>query len=102
MAITGLLVLSLTKDIHNVEEALAQLKDMTTYGIHQDQYVVVVVEAPSDKIEKVVGQIDDIEGVLSVYTTYLTVEDEIDKDGNLQTNLSLKEMCKKPPKFGKA
>ncbi len=102
MAITGLLVHSLTKDIHNVEKALAQLKDMTTYGIHQDQYVVVVVEAPSDKIEKVVGQIDNIEGVLSVYTTYLTVEDEIDKDGNLQTNLSLKEMCKKPPKFGKA
>ena len=98
MAITGLLVHSLMKDVANVEKSLGRLEGMTTYGIHQDQYVVVVVEAPSDKIEKVVGQIDDIEGVLSVYTTYLTVEDEIDEDGNLQTNLSLKEMCKKPSK----
>ncbi len=98
MAITGLLVHSLIDDVANVEEALDKLEGMTTYGIHQDQYVVVVVDAPSAKIERVVGQIDDIKGVLSVYTTYLTVEDEIDEDGNLQTNLSLKEMCKKPSK----
>ncbi len=101
MAITGLLVHSLIEDVGAVERSLGKLEGMTTYGIHQEQYVVVVVEAPSDKIERVVGQIDDIKGVLSVYTTYLTVEDEIDEDGNLQTSLSLKEMCKKPPKHQK-
>lgn len=98
MAITGLLVHSLVGDIQNVETALQTLEGMTTYGIHQDQYVVVVAEAPSDKIEDVVGKINDIEGVIAIYTTYLTVEDEIDGDGNLQTDLSLKEMCKKPSK----
>ncbi len=97
MAITGLLVHSVIEDAQDVEKSINELEGMTTYGIHQDQYVVVVVEAPSDRIERVVGQIDDIEGVLSVYTTYLTIEDEIDTEGNLQTNLSLKEMCKKPP-----
>ncbi len=98
MAITGLLVHSLMDDVKEVEKAITSLEGMTTYGIHQDQYVVVVAEAPSERIEAVVGQIDDIQGVLSVYTTYLTVEDEIDEEGNLQTNLSLKEMCKKPSK----
>ncbi len=96
MAITGLLVHSVIADVEGVEKSIKRLEGMTTYGIHQDQYVVVVVEAPSDRIERVVGQIDNIEGVLSVYTTYLTIEDEIDAEGNLQTNLSLKEMCKKP------
>ncbi len=98
MAITGLLVHSLIDNVSDVERAINSLDGMTSYGIHQEQYVVVVVEAPSDKIESVVNRIDDIEGVLSVYTTYLTVEDEIDEDGNLQTSLSLKEMCKNPPK----
>lgn len=98
MAITGLLVHSLIDQVAMVENGLNKLEGMTTYGIHQDQYVVVVVEAPSDRMEEVVGQIDEIEGVLSIYTTYLTVEDEIDEDGNLNTSLSLKEMCKKPPK----
>ncbi len=95
MAITGLLVHSLEGDVADVERAIDTLDGMTTYGIHQHQYVVVVAEAPSDKIETVVGQIDGIKGVLSIYTTYLTIEDEIDEKGNLQTDLSLKEMCKK-------
>ncbi len=98
MAITGLLVHSLMDEVEGVEKAINGLEGMTTYGIHQDQYVVVVAEAPSEGIEALVGQIDDIQGVLSVYTTYLTVEDEIDKEGNLQTDLSLKELCKKPLK----
>jgi len=97
MAITGLLVHTLKKDVESVEQAISLIGGMTSYGIHQDQYVVVVVEAPSDRLEKVVEQLDDIEGVLAVYTTYLTVEDEIDEDGNLQTNLSLKEVCKQTP-----
>ncbi len=94
MAITGLLVHALKKDVVSVEKAVSLISEMTSYGIHQDQYVVVVVEAPSDRLEKVVEQLDNIDGVLAVYTTYLTVEDEIDEDGNLQTNLSLKEVCK--------
>ncbi len=97
MAITGLLVHALKKDVVSVEKAVSLISEMTSYGVHQDQYVVVVVEAPSDKLEKVVEKLDNIDGVIAVYTTYLTVEDEIDEDGNLQTNLSLKEVCKSLP-----
>ena len=97
MAITGLLVHALKNDVEAVERAIVAMPGMTSYGIHQEQYVVVVAEAPSDRVEKVVEQLDTIEGVLAVYTTYLTVEDEIDEDGNLKTNLSLKELCKQSP-----
>jgi|GEM_PF-617197 len=97
MAITGLLLHALKKDVVSVEKAVNLISEMTSYGVHQDQYVVVVVEAPSDMLEKVVEKLDNIDGVLAVYTTYLTVEDEIDEDGNLQTNLSLKEVCKPSP-----
>ena len=98
MAIAGLLVHTLKDDVKDVEKAVSSIEEMTTYGIHEDQYVVVVVEAPSDQIETVVGKIDDIEGVLTIYTTYLTVEDEVDENGNLQTDLSLKKLIKKKPK----
>jgi len=97
MAITGLLVHTLIKDVENVEKAVNSIAEMTSYGVHQDQYVVVVVEAPSDKLENVVAKLDHIDGVLAVYTTYLTVEDEIDEDGNLQTSLSLKDLCERAP-----
>lgn len=98
MAIAGLLVHTLTKDVKDVEKAVGVIDEMTTYGIHEDQYVVVVAEAPSDQMEDAVGKIDAIDGVLTVYTTYLTVEDEVDEDGNLQTDLSLKKLIKKKRK----
>jgi len=60
--------------------------------------VVVVAEAPSNKMEDAVGKISGINGVLSIYTTYLTVEDEVDEEGNLQTDLSLTKLIKKKPK----
>jgi nitrate reductase NapAB chaperone NapD len=38
---------------------------------------VVVAEAPSDQMEKKVDRINDLEGVLTIYTTYVTLEDEL-------------------------
>ncbi len=98
MAIAGLLVHTLPDDIKDVEKAVGLMDNMTTYGIHEDQYVVVVAEVPSDKMENIVGEINGIDGVLTIYTTYLTVEDEIDDDGNLQTDLSLTKLIRKKPK----
>ena len=99
MAISGLLVHCLKDDIHDVEQKVNSMEEMTTYGIHEDQYVIAVVESPSDKIEKVVKKINRMEGVLSVYTTYLTIEDEIDEDGNIQTDLSYEKIMKMDPKL---
>ncbi len=95
MAIMGFLVHTLEKEIKEVEGKVQAMPEMTTYGIHQDCYIVTVAEAPSDKIERTVNKIKELDGVLTIYTTYLTIEDEIDEDGNLQTNLDLKALLKK-------
>lgn len=77
MAIAGLLVHTLKEDLEAVEKQINSIPEMTTYGIHQDQYVVVVAEAPSDQMENKVDLIKDLEGVLTIYTTYVTLEDEM-------------------------
>lgn len=97
MAIMGFLVHALKKDVAAVEVRVRQLPEMTTYGIHQDQYIVVVAEAVSDRIEKVVDKVKRLPGVLTIYTTYLTIEDEMDENGNIETNLSLRKLMKKNP-----
>jgi len=97
MAIMGFLVHALGEDVEAVEEQIKAMPEMTTYGIHQGQYVVVVAEAISDKIEAVVERVKQLDGVLTIYTTYLTIEDEMDENGNIETNLSLRKLFKKNP-----
>jgi len=78
MAIAGLLVHTLSEHIKTVEAQIKKMPEMTSHGIHQNQYVVVVAEAPSDQLEKKADRIKKIEGVLAIYTTYVTIEDELD------------------------
>ncbi len=98
MAIMGFLVHTLDDNVQDVEAGIQAMPEMTTYGVHQDHFIVTVVEAPSDKIEKTVDKIKVLEGVLTTYTTYLTIEDEIDEDGNLQTDFSVTDYMKKKSK----
>ena len=95
MAIMGFLVHTLDENVKEVEARVKEMPEMTTYGIHDEHFIVVVAEAPSDKIEEVVEKIKEFEGVLTIYTTYLTIEDEIDENGNLQTNIDLKKVLRK-------
>jgi nitrate reductase NapAB chaperone NapD len=78
MAIAGLLVHTLKENLGSVERQIDSMAEMTTYGIHQEQYIVVVAEVSSDQMEKKVEQINDLEGVLTIYTTYVTLEDELE------------------------
>ena len=80
MAIAGLLVHAKTENLARIEGEIKSMPEMTTYGCHQDQYIVVVAEAPSTKLEAHVKQIEEIDGVLTIYTTYVTVEDEMNED----------------------
>ncbi len=99
MAISGILVHCLKDDLKRVEQQVTSMEELTTYGIHEDAYVVAVVESPSDLIEKVVKKISGLDGVLTIYTTYLTIEDEIDEDGKLTTNLSATQHMKMEPRL---
>ncbi len=98
MAITGFLIHTLDENAEDVEARVSEMAEITTYGIHQDHFIVSVAEVAADDLENVMNTIKKIDGVLTIYTTYLTIEDEIDEDGNLQTNLSLKDLMEKEPK----
>ena len=92
MAIMGFLVHAMADDVERVEAAVNRMQGMTTYGIHQDRYIVVVAEAPSEKIDDEVDKINELPGVLTIYATYMTVEDEMDEDGNLETNVNIRKI----------
>lgn len=77
MAIAGLLVHTLKDRLLEVEAAFQGMAGLTTYGAYEGQYLVVVAEAPSGKLEDLVERLQDQEGVLTVYTTYVTIEDEL-------------------------
>jgi len=98
MAITGFLIHTLDDDVEEVEKAVSAMADVTTYGIHQEHFIVTVAEVLADDLEKTMNTIKALDGVLTIYTTYLTIEDEINEDGNLETNLSLTDLMEKEPK----
>jgi nitrate reductase NapAB chaperone NapD len=77
MAIAGLLVHTLKDRLLEVEAALKAAPGLTTYGTYENQFIVVVAEAPAAKMENLVEGLKDRDGVLTVYTTYVTIEDEV-------------------------
>lgn len=78
MAILGFLVHTHPGACSGVERLVAAMPGMTTYGVHQDCYVVAVAEAPVPELEGMLTQVRGLEGVLTCYVTSLTTEDEED------------------------
>ena len=99
MAIMGVLVHALKDEVDQVEQMISRMECMTTYGVHQDQYIVVVIEAPSGQIDDEANRLENLDGVLCVYATYMTVEDEMDEEGNLETEVDLNKLFGKKRKF---
>ncbi len=77
MAIAGLLVHTIKDALQSVAAQIQTMPEMSTFGTQQEEYVVVVAEAPARQLEKVVERLKEIEGVLTIYTTYVTIEDEL-------------------------
>lgn len=77
MAIAGLIVHTLPDCLEPVGAALETMPGLTVYGSHDGQYVMAVAEFPAADMEKEVARAEAIDGVLTIYTTYLTVEDEL-------------------------
>ncbi len=78
MAIAGLLVHTLKEQVEDVRTRISAMPEMTIYGVHEEQYIVTVAEFPSARMEEEVEKIKDMEGVLTIYTTYVTIEDELE------------------------
>lgn len=77
MAIMGFLVHTSPEDSAEIERRIGSIPEITTYGIHQESYIVAVAEAPGDAMEAILGTVQAVEGVLAAYVTSLTVEDEL-------------------------
>jgi len=76
MAILGFLAHTLDGRAEAVEKSLAAMPELTTYGVHKGCYVVTVAEAAVGRMETLVDRVKGVEGVLTVYVTSFTREDE--------------------------
>jgi nitrate reductase NapAB chaperone NapD len=76
MAILGFLVHTLEDQAQAAEKSLASMPELTTYGVHRGCYVVTVAEAPTEQMEALIDRVKTIKGVLTVYVTSYTREDE--------------------------
>ncbi|MDR2725908.1 MAG: chaperone NapD [Candidatus Adiutrix sp.] len=76
MAILGFLTHALADRVQEVEKALAAMPELTTYGIHQEAYVVAVANAPTEQLEALFDRVKALEGVLNVSVTSYNREDE--------------------------
>ena len=86
MAVTGIILHVEAAKLTAVSHAMSREPDLTVYGDHEGQYVIVVGEIPSGKLEDRIKELEDAPGVLAVYTTYVNIEDEnfAAPDANLQ------------------
>ncbi|MDR0826657.1 MAG: hypothetical protein LBN33_02100 [Desulfovibrio sp.] len=78
MAIAGFLIHTLPEQSKAVEAAAAAFPEITTYGVHQNCYVVAVAEAPGLEMENLLGRVQSLAGALATYVTSMTMEDEIE------------------------
>jgi nitrate reductase NapAB chaperone NapD len=94
MAILGFLTHTLDGHAQAVEKALAAMPELTTYGVHKGCYVVTVAETSADHMEALVDRVKSVEGVLTVYVTSFTREDE-EEDAPAAVSGALLSPCKR-------
>ncbi len=80
MAIAGFLVHTLPENTKIIEQALVKIEGLTSYGIHDESYIVAVAESKVNAIESLMENVQKIEGVLAIYLTSLTTEDELTEE----------------------
>ncbi|MDR1489418.1 MAG: chaperone NapD [Desulfovibrio sp.] len=78
MAIAGFLVHAEAGESERLEKVLAEISGISTFGIHRERYIVAVAEAPGNSMENLLRSVHDMDGVLTVYVTSMTVEDELE------------------------
>ena len=78
MAITGFLVHCEAGRSGRVERRLSEIREITSFGVHRECYVVAVAEAPGGEMEALLRRVRREEGVLALYVTSMTLEDELE------------------------
>lgn len=76
MAVLGFLVHTMPEASASVEAAVKLMPGLSTYGVHQQHYVVAVAEGAAEKMEDLLEEVRRIDGVLTCYVTSMSTEDE--------------------------
>jgi len=93
MVISGVVVVSRQDMVESVLDALQNIENVTTYGIHKDYHIVAVLEGTSSKeLERLTEKLStSIPGILGVFPAYVNFEldesaenaDILEESGNL-------------------
>jgi|Deesub1362A_J573_1020465.scaffolds.fasta_scaffold65973_2 nitrate reductase NapAB chaperone NapD len=78
MPIAGVIVLANKDKTADVLERLKGFSGVTTYGVHQDDSIIAVLEAGSPEgLEQISRDISEkVDGVLGVFPAYVRFDDE--------------------------
>lgn len=79
MAILGFLAHAFAAEAADVEKRLATVPGLTTYGIHKENYIVAVADCPSAEMEALMERAKLLEGVITIYVTSFSMEDELEE-----------------------
>ncbi len=78
MPIAGVVVITDKQKTDKVLDMLTKMENVSTYGVHKENHIIVVLEGENtEELEAMTSRINaDIPGVLGVFPTYVTFEDE--------------------------
>ena len=78
MPIAGVVVITDKQKTDEALNMLGEMENVSTYGVHKENHIIVVLEGENaEELEAMTSRISaDIPGVLGVYPTYVTFEDQ--------------------------
>lgn len=81
MLISGVVLLIQPEKSMQISTELKKYPNITTYGIHKENYIIAVFEADDEKQMKILSEnlVQQIDGVLGVYPTYMQFDEEGDE-----------------------
>ncbi len=83
MPIAGVVILTEKNKTEDVLIQLKKIENVTTYGIHKDNYIIAVFEGDTTTdLEKINNHIiTETDGVMGIYPAYVNYEEEgLDKE----------------------
>lgn len=78
MPIVGFIVHTLPESSVVVSQKLDVMPEVSTYGIHDDCYIVAVAEVSGQRLEGLMDAVKNIPDVIACYVTSLHNDDQLD------------------------
>ncbi len=80
MPIAGFVITVMPEDIHKVTETLGSMKNVELHGDDGKGNIIAVLDTEtSEDMDKLVKDINRVDGVLSAGLTYFNAEDEVER-----------------------